>query len=279
MARPDPVKSKEFFPGVFSRHAEAYQERLEAIMARGEARGRMRVLELAAPRPGMRILDLACGPGTLSRLLAEKVAPGGHVIGVDLAPGMIELASAAGIANADFEVMDIETLMFGDVTFDGAVCGHGLQFVPNLGRALSEAQRVLKPGGGLAASVPVPTVQESAWILLYSVLDRWVPPRTEVVDQAPTREALANPVSLRQAALDAGFSSANVEVIEEEVQWESAEQLVSKFMSWWDCASRLEAVDSDKRKAMKQDAIGTLKLEHPGMISTIGRNHVLDARK
>ena len=273
------MKSKEFFPGVFSRHAEAYQERLEGIMARGEARGRMRVLELAAPRPGMRILDLACGPGTLSRLLGENVAPGGWVIGVDLAPGMIELASAAGIQNAEFEVMDIEALMFGDATFDGAVCGHGLQFVPNLGRALSEARRVLKPGGGLAASVPIPTMQEAAWTLLYSVLDRWVPQRTEVVDQAPTRDAVANPVSLRQAALDTGFSSANVEVIEEQVQWESAEQLVSKFMSWWDCASRLEAAPADKRQAMKQDAIATLKREHPGRISTTGRNHVLDARR
>jgi SAM-dependent methyltransferase len=159
------------------------------------------------------------------------------------------------------------------------VCGHGLQFVPNLGRALREARRVLKPGGGLAASVPVPTAQEAAWNLLYSVLDRWVPPRTEVVDQAGTRQAVVDPDSLRKAALDAGFSSANVEVIEEEVQWESAEQLVSKFTSWWDCAMRLEAVPSDQHEAMKQDAIATLKREHPGTISTTGRNHVLDARR
>jgi ubiquinone/menaquinone biosynthesis C-methylase UbiE len=273
------VKAKEFFPGVFSRHAEAYHERLEGIMARGEARGRMRVLELAAPRPGMRILDLACGPGTLSRLLADAVSPDGDVVGVDLAPGMIAVASAAGIPNAEFEVMDIETLTFGDAMFDGAVCGHGLQFVPDLGRALREARRVLKPGGGLAASVPVSTAQEAAWNLLYSVLDRWVQPRVEVVDQAPTRAAVSDPSSLRQAALDAGFTSAHVEVIEEEVHWESAEQLVSKFMSWWDCASRLEGVSGDKLEVIQRDALVTLKREHPGRISTTARNHVLDARR
>jgi ubiquinone/menaquinone biosynthesis C-methylase UbiE len=272
------MKSKDFFPAVFSRHAVAYQRRLEDIMARGEARGRTRVIELAAARPGMRILDLACGPGNLSRRLAAQVAPGGEVTGVDLAPGMIELARAADIQNARFEVMDIEQLAFTDATFDVAVCGHGLQFAPNLGRALREARRVLKIGGGFAASVPVSTVQEAAWNLLYTVLDRWLPPPTEVVDQKPTRETVGNREALRQAALDAGFASANVEVIEEQVQWESAEHLVSMFTSWWDCASRLDTVEPSRREGFMQDAVATLKREHPGTISTTGRNHVLDAR-
>jgi ubiquinone/menaquinone biosynthesis C-methylase UbiE len=273
------VKSKEFFPGVFSRHAAAYQQRLEDIMARGEARGRTRVIELAAARPGMRILDLACGPGTLSRRLAAQVAPGGEVVGVDLAGGMIELARAAQIPNARFEVMDIEQLRFADTTFDAAVCGHGLQFAPDLVRALSEARRVLKPGAVLAASLPVSTDREAAWNLLYTVIDRWLPPPTEVVDQAPTRSIVGDPELLRQAALDAGFASATVEVIEEYVEWKSAEQLVSRFMGWWDCASRLDAVSPDRREAMKQDAIATLNREHPAKISTTGRNHVLHARK
>jgi ubiquinone/menaquinone biosynthesis C-methylase UbiE len=273
------MKSKDFFPAVFSRHAEAYQRRLEDIMARGEARGRTRVIELAAARPGMRILDLACGPGNLSRRLAAQVAPGGEVIGVDLAPGMIELARAADIPNARFEVMDIEQLDFADASFDGAVCGHGLQFAPDLEQALREARRVLRAGCGLAASVPVSTVEEAAWNLLYTVLDRWLPPRTEVVDEKPTRETVGNREALRQAALDAGFASATVEVIEEVVQWESAEHLVSMFTGWWDCASRLETVDPSRRDGFTQDALATLKRDHPGTISTTGRNHVLDARK
>jgi ubiquinone/menaquinone biosynthesis C-methylase UbiE len=272
------MKSKDFFPAVFSRHAKAYQRRLEDIMARGEARGRTRVIELARARPGMRILDLACGPGNLSRPLAAQVAPGGEVVGVDLAPGMIELAREAGIPNARFEVMDIERLEFADASFDGAVCGHGLQFVPDLGRALHEARRVLKARSGLAASVPVSTVQEAAWNLLYTVLDRWLPPRTEVVDQKPTRDTVGDREAFRQAALDAGFASANVEVVEEVVVWESAEHLVSMFTSWWDCASRLDSVDPSRREGFMQDALATLEREHPGPITTTGRNHVLDAR-
>jgi ubiquinone/menaquinone biosynthesis C-methylase UbiE len=272
------MKSKDFFPAVFSRHAEAYQRRLEDIMGRGEARGRTRVIELAAARPGMLILDLACGPGNLSRRLAAQVAPGGEVIGVDLAPGMIELARASDIPNARFEVMDIEQLAFADATFDGAVCGHGLQFAPDLGRALREARRVLKARGGLAASVPASPVKDTVWGLLGGVIDRWLPPQTEVVDQRPTRETVGSREAFRQAALDAGFASANVEVIEEEVRWESAGQLVSMFTSWWDCASRLDTLEPSRREGFMEDAVATLEREHPGTILTTGRNHVLDAR-
>src|SRR5258708_22754639 len=117
---PAGMKSRVFCPAVLSRHAEAYQRRLEDIMARGEARGRTRVIELAGARPGMRILDLACGPGNLSRRLAAQVAPGGEVIGVDLAPGMIELARAAGTPNASLAGLGIEPLGVSDATLRGA---------------------------------------------------------------------------------------------------------------------------------------------------------------
>ncbi|OLD26351.1 MAG: hypothetical protein AUJ02_02620 [Chloroflexi bacterium 13_1_40CM_3_65_12] len=277
MARTQVVKSKEFFPEVFSRHAAAYQRRLEDIMARGEARGRARVIELAAPQRGMRLLDLACGPGNLTRRLAPLVAPGGEVVGIDLAPGMVELAREAAIPNARFEVMDMERLEFADASFDAAVCGHGLQFAPDLQRALREAHRVLRAGGRLVASIPVSPVKDSVFDLLDGVIDRWLPPAPEVVDQKHTRETVRDAHALRKGAFDAGFGSASVEVIEEEVHWQSAEQLVSMFMGWWDCATRLESVAPEQREAFKEDALATLKREHPGTISTIGRNHVLIA--
>jgi SAM-dependent methyltransferase len=175
--------------------------------------------------------------------------------------------------------MYIEPLECADATFDAAVCGYGLQFVPDLGRALGEAHRVLKAGGRLAASVPASPVKDSVWGLLGGVIDRWLPPQTEVVDQRPTRETVGDPKAFRHAALDAGFRSVTVEVIEEEVEWESAEQLVSMFTSWWDCASRLDGLEPTRREGFMEDAVATLKREHPGTILTTGRNHVLDARR
>jgi len=271
------VKSKELFPRVFGRHALAYEQRIEQVMARGEARGRLRVLELVDAQPGMRVLDLACGPGTLSRRLAEQVSPGGEVVGVDLAPGMIEVARAAGIPNARFEVMDIERLTFAGGYFDAAVCGHGIQFAPDLAAALAEARRVLHGDARFAASVPVDANNESVWVLLEAVIDRWLPPAAQAIDQRLTRAAIADRERFGQAALEAGFASAEVEVIDEHVRWESAEQLVSMFTSWWSCASRLDGIDDQRRREFTQGAIETIKRANPGAIDTTGRNHVLFA--
>ena len=274
MEDPRGLKSKELFPAIFSRHAQAYAQRLEQVMSRGEARGRERVIELVEAQPGMRILDLACGPGNLSRRLAARVAPHGAVVGVDLAPGMLELARAAGVPNARFEVMDIEQLAFADGSFDAAVCGHGLQFVPDLARALGEARRVLRGGARFAASVPLGGGQ-SVWSQLDSVIDRWLPPPPRAVDQDATRAAVGDAPAFERAALAAGFGTARVEVVEETVHWRSAEQVVSMCMSWWDCAARLEGMDSGRRQAFMKDATETLSRAHPGAIETTARNHVL----
>jgi len=272
------VKSKDLYPAVFSRHAAAYKERLDGVMSKRESRGRMRALELATARPGMRILDLACGPGTLTRILALRVQPGGSVVGVDLAPGMIELARRSSPPNASFELMDIEHLAFSDASFDAAVCGHGLQFVPDLVQALGEARRVLRPGCVFTASVPQAAIKESVWALIDSVVDRWLPPPPEIVDARATRAAVGDASALESAALKAGFRSAAVEALEEEMVWESAAQLVSMFMDWWDFAYRIEGMDEDSRSTFLAEAVEVVKQRHPGTIKTIGRNLVLCAR-
>lgn len=271
------MKAKDLYPAIFSRHAASYERRLDQIMSRGEARGRQRVIDLVAARPGMRVLDLACGPGNLASRIAALVAPDGEVVGVDLAAGMIERARARGIANARFEVMDIERLAFPDASFDAATCGHGLQFVPHLDRALAEARRVLKAGSPFAASVPVGSPSQGVQDLLDSVIDRLLPPAPRAVDQDATRRTVADPGAFAEAARSAGFGTAKVEAVDEKVVWESAEQLVAMFASWWDCAARLERLDEAQRRRFVDEATETLRREHAGRIETTGRNLVLHA--
>src|SRR5207247_9209580 len=102
MANVRSLKSKDLYPMIFSRHAAAYQQRLEQIMARGEARGRERVIKLLRLEPGMHVLDLACGPGTLTRPIAAPVGPSGEVIAADLAEGLIYSARASLMPPASF---------------------------------------------------------------------------------------------------------------------------------------------------------------------------------
>jgi SAM-dependent methyltransferase len=175
--------------------------------------------------------------------------------------------------------MDMESLGLADRTFDAAVCGHGLQFTSNLRQALREAQRVLRPSAAFAASVPARPHVNSVWEIIDRTVDRFLPPGPEATDDQATRATVSDPEAFRSAALDAGFSHARVEAVEEEVVWGTAEELVSKFTSWWECAARIEALEPAARERFMSEAIAEVKRDNPGPITTHGRNLVLLASK
>ena len=104
-------------------------------------------------RPGLRVLDFGCGPGTISVGLARAVAPG-EMHGVDMEESLIEmarsLAASWGQDNAMFHVGDVTDLEFEDSFFDVAHCRSVLMHVPDTAAVLSEVKRVLKPGGIIA---------------------------------------------------------------------------------------------------------------------------------
>ncbi len=108
------------------------------------------LVEYAQPRPGMQVLDIACGSGEPGISLAQCVGPGGHVTGSDLSAELLEIAAqrarSKGIQNFTAEKADAHKLPFADHRFDLATCRFGVMFFQVPGRALSELQRVLKPG-------------------------------------------------------------------------------------------------------------------------------------
>jgi len=101
-------------------------------------------------KPGMRVLDIGCGPGTITVGLAEAVAPG-EVTGIDIEPSQVEMgrvrAAELGLENCRFEAASVYALPFPDASFD-VVFGHTIlmQFA-DLTPVLAEVRRVLKPGG------------------------------------------------------------------------------------------------------------------------------------
>jgi SAM-dependent methyltransferase len=103
---------------------------------------------------GLSLLDVGCGPGTITVDLARRLAPG-KVVGIDASPQIVEqaagLAYDEGVQNAQFRVGDVYALDFPDDTFDIVHAHQVLQHVANPVAAMKEVRRVLKPGGVFAA--------------------------------------------------------------------------------------------------------------------------------
>ena len=105
-------------------------------------------------RPGVSLLDLGCGPGTITVDLAAVVAPG-DVTAVDSAPDVLEeagrLATERGLGNVTFAVADVHALPYADGAFDVVHAHQVLQHVTDPVRALGEMRRVCAEGGIVAA--------------------------------------------------------------------------------------------------------------------------------
>jgi ubiquinone/menaquinone biosynthesis C-methylase UbiE len=109
--------------------------------------------------PGMRVLDLGCGPGSITVGLAEAVAPG-EMVGVDVQPSQVAqaqaLSASRGVMNVRFEVADVYRLPFPDGSFDAVFAHAVLMHLREPVRALVEVRRVLRPGG-------IAGVRDSDW--------------------------------------------------------------------------------------------------------------------
>jgi ubiquinone/menaquinone biosynthesis C-methylase UbiE len=114
-----------------------------------------RLVETVGVEAGQRVLDVASGRGAVLFPAAERVGPGGHVEGIDLAEGMVAATNAdaerRGVA-ARVRLMDAEHLDLPDASFDRVLCGFGIMFPPDQLRALGEFRRVLKPDGRLGVT-------------------------------------------------------------------------------------------------------------------------------
>jgi SAM-dependent methyltransferase len=106
------------------------------------------LLDAVCLQAGVDLLDVATGPGALA---AEAQRSGARTVGVDLSPGMIELA-AKSRPDIDFRVAGVEHLPFSDRSFDAVVCNFGLGHFPYPEASVAECIRTLKRGGRIALS-------------------------------------------------------------------------------------------------------------------------------
>jgi len=178
------------------------------------------IVEALQVGPGMQVLDLAGGTGEPALTLASAVSPGGHVTATDLVPEMLAVsqgkAVSQGLQNITFQQADAENLQFPDAAFDRVTCRFGVMFFPNVGKALGEIHRVLKPGGRAAFAVWGPFPKNPYMTATIGVLMKYVqlpPPDPD----APNPFRFAQSGSLSSALTRAGFR--NVQEDERQIPW------------------------------------------------------------
>ncbi|MGW6918256.1 methyltransferase domain-containing protein [Kitasatospora sp. NPDC054939] len=127
-------------------------------------------------RPGQSLLDVGCGPGTITADLAERVGPAGRVVAVDASAEVLEQAAdhaaERGLTNVVFEVADVHALAYGDGEFDVVHAHQVLQHVADPVAALREMRRVTAPGGVVA--VRDVDYASMTWYPQLPELDRWL---------------------------------------------------------------------------------------------------------
>jgi ubiquinone/menaquinone biosynthesis C-methylase UbiE len=129
----------------------------DTIMARLFTPWAHDLIDRLAPPRGCAALDIACGPGTVSRILAERVGRDGHVVATDISPAMLDIArskpTASDAATIEWFEAPAAPLPVPESAFDIITCQQGLQFFPDKVSALVEMRRVLRVGGRAGVAI------------------------------------------------------------------------------------------------------------------------------
>jgi SAM-dependent methyltransferase len=164
---------------------------------------------LPSLRPGLSVLDVGCGPGTITADLALLVAPG-SVVGIDASAEVVAQAAhsaeGSGLPNLRFEVGDLFALDYPDASFDVVHLHQVLQHLVDPAAALVALRRVLTAGGVLAARDS--DYSAFTWAPADPLLDRWMDVYLAVTDRNG-HDACIGP-RLMGHALEAGFGSVEV---------------------------------------------------------------------
>lgn len=208
-------------------------------------------LRLAAPPPGARLADVACGPGTLALVAASA---GFAVDAIDFSPQMIALleqtARERGVNGIHARVGDGQALPYPDGAHEAAFSLFGLMFFPDRARGFAELRRILRPGARAVVSSWQPMERSRAISALFGALQQALPPDGSPPPQPPpllTQEAC-------RAEMGQSFDEVAVHPASNQVPFPSATAL-------WESMQRAAPPVVLARRRLGEEAWGTIAPE------------------
>jgi ubiquinone/menaquinone biosynthesis C-methylase UbiE len=211
------------------------------------------LVEIAALRPGERVLDVACGTGVVARLAAQRVGTGGSVAGLDVNPGMLAVARSASPPGMSIEWHEgrAEAMPLPDAAFDVVLCQMGLQFVPDRPAALREMRRVLAPGGRLILTVPGPTPQ--LFVILGEALARHI--GAEAAGFVNHVFSLHDTANLQNLMDGAGFRDVSVRADIKSLHLPAPTEFLWQYVHSTPLGGAVAQVDDERRSALERDVV------------------------
>jgi len=241
------------------------------------------LVERAAPQAGDRVLDVACGTGIVARLAAERMGSG-HVVGLDINPGMLAVARSlphSSKPTIEWHEGSVLAMPFPDGLFDLCLCQLGLQFFPDQVAALREMHRVLRAGGRLALSAFSAIEDTAVTKGLADALDSRVAPGASAVKRA--EHSLADIEELRRLAIEAGFREPAVHAVQKTIRFPSPRLYVAIQLTATPLARLVAGMDRGAREALADEVASDLVAALGGGLDeelvSPTRTHVLTARK
>lgn len=240
--------------GMWASVAEAWDENAAFVDARG-AHITARMVELARPHAGDRVLELACGAGGPGLESATLVAPDGEVVVSDVVTEMTAIAARRaaerGLANVTARVLDLEAIDEPDASYDVVHCREGLMLVPEPEQGAREIRRVLRPDGRAVVSVWGPR-ERNPWLALVfdavaAQLGTPVPPPGR-----PHPFSLDDAGRLGRLLTDAGLANIVVEEVETPYRAASVDE-------WWARTAALAGPLARRLAALPAGAAAALR--------------------
>ena len=182
----------------WDRCAEIFEDNLAPLTRQGY----QLILDTGRIASGMRVLDIGCGPGNFT---AAYAGLGADVVGIDLAPQMVRVATGH-YPDIEFRAARAEELPFDDESFDVVVAGYVVHHLASPEDAFGEVRRVLKPGGRFIFVIPVQESQSSFGAFISALTEH----HTREVPGGPLLLETDSSVHERMLA-ESGFGECQVE--------------------------------------------------------------------
>lgn len=162
----NPRSHVDLIRSIYDERSEKYDASFHGLLAE-------EYIRIAQPREGERVLDLACGTGLVTLLAEERVGTRGHVVGVDISGGMLDVArrkaqqtgSRAKFIQHDISDLSGVDLLPEDEGFDLITCAAALVLLPDSQQAIKHWTTLLRPGGRLVTDVAAKDVNVPSRIL------------------------------------------------------------------------------------------------------------------